>query len=356
MTNHQRYPTRLLIIIVTLLMFITACSPQNPDGTLTDDEARTILIEAVDNFRLLQAFRFDIEQGGTPYLFSFQLGPGQAPFNTSMSTAEAAFIAPDKLWANAQISLRSLLVNVSLFAEGETQWLSPLTSPWIPFTFAEGFDPSTLMGEDSGFTSAITDVTNVTYVETIQRDETDIVHIQGNATADVVNTLLFGLVNLEADVTDIDVFIDTTNNLPIRLVLTVPDTASNGEDDTFWRIDIFDANVQPVIDPPRDVDITMNPVDTSAIVTVPDWITPLLWILGLSAILGAVVTPFVYQRKGRSVANAIVIGGVVGALGSLLLLIPLWLFIPQMTASDEEPKSSIDYTQQLKNINPWVVM
>ncbi|MGB7340738.1 MAG: MFS transporter [Phototrophicaceae bacterium] len=345
---------KIILLMLISAVVITSCTQQSDTTTLTDEDARLIVIDAVDNFRLLQSFRFNIVQGGTPYPFIFQLGPGQPQLETTMSSAEAAFIAPDKLYANARISIQTLLVSVGLFAEQDNQWLSPLNTAWIPFAFAEDFNPDSLMGADSGFTSAISSLTNVRYIETIQRDDSDIIHASGDATSDVVNELLFGLVDLDAERTEVDIFIDRTLNLPTQIILTIPDTAADGEDDTFWGIEIYDGNAIFEVDAPTGVDTTITLPEEVPLTSVT-WLTPLLWLMGLSSILGAVVTPFIYQRKGRSPSNAVVIGGLVGAIGSLVLLIPLWLLIPKMDAIDTSDNESIRYTP-LTNINPWIVI
>jgi hypothetical protein len=53
------------------------------------------------------------------------------------------------------------------------------------------------------------------------------------------------------------------------------------------------------------------------------------------AIIGAVVTPFVYQAKGREVVQGAIVGAIVGALGGLIFLVPLWLLTP--IKGDETP-------------------
>jgi hypothetical protein len=48
---------------------------------------------------------------------------------------------------------------------------------------------------------------------------------------------------------------------------------------------------------------------------------------GLGALIGALITPLVYWSKGRKPASGFFAGVLVGAIGNLVLLIPLWLLL-----------------------------
>ena len=50
-------------------------------------------------------------------------------------------------------------------------------------------------------------------------------------------------------------------------------------------------------------------------------------VAGLGALIGALITPLVFWAKGRKPASGFFAGVLVGALGNLILLIPLWLLL-----------------------------
>jgi hypothetical protein len=52
-----------------------------------------------------------------------------------------------------------------------------------------------------------------------------------------------------------------------------------------------------------------------------------LIIAGLGALIGALITPLVFWSKGRKPASGFFAGVFAGALGNLVLLIPLWLLL-----------------------------
>ncbi|GAB5493911.1 MAG: hypothetical protein Phog2KO_41260 [Phototrophicaceae bacterium] len=347
---------RSIILVLAMALILVSCTGQTDNSNLSEEEAREVLRESVDNLRGLRSFRVGVEQGGVPYRFYFQMGPEQGEFVTAMSNAEGAFIAPDNLYASARIRFQGLLVNVGLFATSEGQWLSPLNTAWVPFVYAPGFDPGNMMSDGTGFRFAIDNITNLEYVGTEKREGGDIVHMRGNASSAVVNSLLFGLLEIIEEIAIVDIFVDTARELPAEILLTLPDTATDEFDDTFWLIDIYDANQQIDLDTPEGVEAIVLPANSDDDLTQSNWLTLVLWVMGLSSILGAVVTPFVYQYKNRHVANAVVIGGVVGAIGSLVLLLPLWIFIPRLDEDSQQEipvkASPIDFSK----INPWVVM
>jgi LPXTG-site transpeptidase (sortase) family protein len=58
--------------------------------------------------------------------------------------------------------------------------------------------------------------------------------------------------------------------------------------------------------------------------------TVLLWIV-LWSIIGGIITPLVYVRKNRDALTGALLGLIVGAVGSFVLLLPLWLLVPRIT-------------------------
>ncbi len=62
-----------------------------------------------------------------------------------------------------------------------------------------------------------------------------------------------------------------------------------------------------------------------------DGVQVYLLFAGLGALIGALVTPLVYWGKGRKPASGFFAGVLVGALGNLILLIPLWIVLNRRT-------------------------
>jgi len=350
------YRAVIIIALVLTLLLLGACSPTSPEQ-YSEEDGQELLTESIDNLRELQSFRMDVTQGGTPYRFYFQLGPSGVQFVTVMSRAEGAYIAPDHLFASARINVSGLFVNIGLYATSMGQWLKPLSSNWIEYEYAPGFDPRSMMADGDGFRYAIDNMYDTSYEGIVTRDGRQLMHVRGMATNQVVNSLLFGLLVILEDRAVVDVFIDPEERVPAELLLTLPDTSTENTENTFWRIEIFDANEQIEVDHPPEVPaatVTTLPEPPST-----DWTSILLVLSAGSAVLGLVVTPIIYQRRGQNAAQGALFGAAAGALGSLILLLPLWLFAPQESVYIEDSDATVQASKRtvdMSGVNPWVVM
>ncbi|MCC7447837.1 MAG: hypothetical protein IT324_10485 [Anaerolineae bacterium] len=93
------------------------------------------------------------------------------------------------------------------------------------------------------------------------------------------------------------------------------------------------ANADPApILPAPIAPIRYNSKDNSTKgVTRMDGVQVYLLFAGIGALIGALVTPLVYWAKGRKPASGFFAGVLVGALGNLILLIPLWIMLKPRT-------------------------
>ncbi|MDQ7025582.1 MAG: MFS transporter [Anaerolineae bacterium] len=347
--------SRLLLITLSLLWILAACSPQNNDFDAETD-AVPLLNDSIDNLRGLASFRIDIEQGGTPYRFNFQMGPDGFLFETFLTEAQGAYIAPDRLWANSLISIRGALVNIGLFATSDGQWLKPLSSNWLEFVYAEGFNPAEMMVEGGGFQTAIDRMEEVEFIGQENRNGVDVLHVRGLADGDTVNALLFGLLSGIEGISQADIYIDVETQIPNEILLTLLDSAEEDNENTFWRIEIYDLNANIELDRPEAV----PPLEVRVVSSEPPFniMDYLGWILGFSALMGAVVTPIVFHNKNRSGLLGLLAGAISGGIGSLFLLLPLWFFVSSGEGKTDEnsqvPQQAT--ASQLAKVNPWVVI
>jgi hypothetical protein len=69
-----------------------------------------------------------------------------------------------------------------------------------------------------------------------------------------------------------------------------------------------------------------------------------LIVCALGALVGALITPLVFWSKGRKPASGFFVGVIVGALGNLILLIPLWLVLkPRQRLLPDDFNASVAY-------------
>ncbi len=247
MSVHKQF-----IICLVLALFLTACGGQATPTTDSPPDPQTMLLEVVQNLREVNTFRILIEQTGAEYRFTITPDAGTTYIEASLRRAEGQFLAPDIISANVNLNINNIPLSMVLFAQGPDQWFRLPTSPWFNFPFAEDFDASALIREDSGFQKALLELKSLEYVEATRLDDgTAVHHMRGIAGAQSVNDLLFGLLTVTDDVI-VDVFVDRANQLPALLIVTQPGTETEQEPEpTQWRVEIYDVNAEANIEYPE---------------------------------------------------------------------------------------------------------
>jgi|GEM_PF-405999 len=232
-----------IIAIVVIVLLLTG-TPSPIDEELPAPEPVALLSEVIDNLQAVETFRLLIEQTGAVYPFFVSLDEGQSVVQASMRRGEAQFRQPNILYATVNLRVGMLpVIGVDLYAEGLNQWFR-LAGSWINFPIAEGFDPGELMSDDGGFSHALNQLNEVEYIGTETLiDGTQTWHVRGTAAGEVVNELLFGLLEVPQERVTVDVYVERQTNLPAVLAVTIPDTATEEEpEDSVWRIEVYDVN------------------------------------------------------------------------------------------------------------------
>ena len=232
-----------LCVLALLAWGLAACGGQDERAAVpTPEDPLLLLRQVIANLRQTPSFRLLIEQRGVPYPFSVTLDQGATYVNATMQRAEGQFLTPETLYANVRLALGGLPpVGIEIFARATNQWFRLAGSGWINYPVAQGFDPSSLIREDSGFSVALNQLRELAFVQlTTLEDGTPVFHLRGLASGAVINDLLFELINLQNDNVVVDVYIEPQRRLPVLLSVVVPDTASETQGNTEWRIELFD--------------------------------------------------------------------------------------------------------------------
>lgn len=230
--------------LIICLIALGACQPAAPATPEETPEPQALLEDVIDNLREVDTFRLLIEQTGAPFPFLVSLDEGASTVAAVMPRGEAQFEAPNVMFANVRLRVGGLPpISVDLFARGLEQWFRLARTSWVHYPIAEGFDPGELMRENSGFSRALTQLRDIDYNGRGELvDGTPVHHIRGVADGDVVNELLFGLLEIYEENVLIDVFVTIDRALPALLRVTIPDTATEDESDSVWSIEIYDYN------------------------------------------------------------------------------------------------------------------
>ncbi len=258
-TNRRSLlPVIILVIIVGIAAAVFwALNNSNSQQAAPPPEPRSLLVQVIDNLRAVETFRMLIDQTGAEYVFRVTLDQGQSEVTAVMRRAEAQYVTPNVLFATTTLRIGGLpAIGIDIFAKGADQWFKLAGSPWIQYPIAEGFDPGRLIQDESGFPAALTALESVEYIgmETL---DTGLAtqHIRGIAKGQVINDLMFGLLDVPAEKpVSVDVYVDNALTLPALLVVTLPNTATASEpNDTQWRIEVYDINAEITIDYPDGV-------------------------------------------------------------------------------------------------------
>lgn len=242
---------RWWILLMALALILAGCGSGGDDSE-EDIDPFALLGEAATNIRAAETFRLDVRQSGAEYnIFILLDGEEQ---EVAFRRAIAQYVSPDRVQGTVRVIAGGVLpVDVDIFSYGFDQWVRFVGTNWIDEDFAPGFNPQTLIAEDTGFQAALAALTELDYegIETLE-DGTSVYHIAGIAEGDAVTSLLVGMIEAEGLV-PVDVYIDRENRLPVRLIITQLETITEDEDDpTTWTIDVYDVGDEPELTPPDD--------------------------------------------------------------------------------------------------------
>lgn len=242
----KRGPLLLLIALVFIVLGAGAFLFLNDDadGIQEPDDLVGLLTEAGDNIRAAETFRMEIRQEGIAYRFLTDLGDGAVEVGFRRSIGQ--YVAPNEIQLDVSVTLGSLTTSVLTYGRGLDQWYRLPVFGWIKEDFAAGFDPETLIAEDTGFQAALEALIDIEYDGAVNIDGTTAYKLRGSADGTEVADLLVGLIEDEGEV-DVEVYINVETRYPIRITIIQKET--DPDDPMTWLIDLYDINA------PRDIDL-----------------------------------------------------------------------------------------------------
>ncbi len=232
------------VLIFGIVLLGAACSPA-PEEDINPTE---LITEAAENIREAESFRLEVQQSGVDYLVNTELG------SVAFRRAEAQYVAPDVLQASVRLIAGGLPADVDIFSLGEKQWFrnAILTAgQWYHAPFAAGFNPEILIAQETGFKAALESLIDLSYRGVVSlEDGTRTHHLTGSANGVNIAALLAGMVEMPGVVT-VEVFIDIAELIPVRFIIVQPETATDSQDPTEWKVDVFGFDEEPEIDYPE---------------------------------------------------------------------------------------------------------
>lgn len=239
----MRLAVRFVFLFALFLVGCTSATEEPPP------DPKNLITESAAKIRETEAFRMEVERTGAEYYVETGLG------NIAFRRAIAQYVAPDVIQATVRVTGVGLTADVDIFSRGDDQWYrnSILTAnTWYNALFAPGFNPRTLISEETGFQAALTSLIDLEFVGREElEDGTPVYHLKATANGPDVEALLVGLVEAEGEVL-VDVFINRENLYPARFIIVQPETISETEPEpTTWTIDVYDIDQEPILDDPE---------------------------------------------------------------------------------------------------------
>ena len=238
---------RLVCILVAALIVLCSCN-----GSPTEEaplEPLDLLAQAASNIRATETFRMSVDRTGANYFIETDFG------SVIFRRAVAQYVAPNVMQAMVRVLFGSVTLDVDVFSRGEKQWFRAgvwTNGEWVNATFAPGFNPESLIAQESGFQAALNALIDLEMVGTEElEDGTPVYHLRAVADGEDVSALMVGLITATGNV-NVDVYIHQTETYPVRFIIVQPDTVTEDEPDpTTWTVDVYDLNTAAEIDDPE---------------------------------------------------------------------------------------------------------
>jgi hypothetical protein len=229
--------------MIALLLVLAACNGSSA-ATSTPPPDPLALIQQAARIRQASTFRIDVSYAGPDYNILTDFGP------VLFRRAAAQYVSPNVMQAEVRVLAGSLPVDVDVFSRGADQWFRAIWTAnlWLNTPFAPGFNPETLIAEETGFQIALDAIREMAYAGTTTlQTGAAVYHITGRADGMAMNALLVGLLEMQGEVS-VDVYIDIESGHFARFVAreTVPDAEALRE----WTINILDIDGPPTVDDP----------------------------------------------------------------------------------------------------------
>ena len=240
----------IVVLLAGLSLVLAACGTGQASRVELPTDPQALLGEVIANMQAVDSFRMTIEQSGPPYpiLLSFD---GTSIVHAELRRGTAQFVSPNELFINVNLKI-GVVVSVDVFSLDDLQWASfPSGAPWYQLPPFPDFDISRLMAKGDGMEYAMTNLENVNIIgEETLIDGSTAIHIQANATGEVVRGLLFGLIEPEDDV-QVDVYINPADSRLALVEVTMLETVTEDSDErSIWRIEFYDYNAPRAFDVP----------------------------------------------------------------------------------------------------------
>ncbi len=240
--KENKVYNRIAVLLVGFCLMLTACDTGQANRVELPEDPQAYLEDVVVNMQAVDTFRMTIEQTGPAYplLLSFD---GVNIVEAELKRGTAQFATPNELFINVTLKV-GVTVSVDIYSLDDTQWASfPSGAPYYQLPPYPDFDISRLMADGDGMEYAMTNLENIEILgEESLIDGTNVIHLQATASGEVVNGLLFDLIEPTGDVR-VDAYINPEDDRFAQVIVTMLETVTDEDSEpSVWNIEFYDYN------------------------------------------------------------------------------------------------------------------
>lgn len=243
------------LIALAAFALLAGCAGNTSSTPTPTFDPLALVMEAAENIRVADTFRLSVTQTGPDYQMLTDYG------SVTFRSATGQYVAPREMQANVRVLAAGLPIQIDVFSRGENQWYRAIWTgnQWLNQPFQAGFNPETLISEDSGLQSALNALLQLIYVgEEELESGAQVHHLMATANGPDVSALLGGLIEPVGEVV-VDVYIDRETRQPVRFTIqefnspyaATPEAGDEAEP-IVWTIDIYDINAPAELDAPQE--------------------------------------------------------------------------------------------------------
>lgn len=244
---------RAVFILLLITAVFAGCSPAAPTETPIDPLA--LVNESADKIRAVNTFSLTVTQNGPDYFIYTDYAA--AVFRH----ASGQYVAPNEMQASVRVLALGLPIDIDVYARAADQWYRAIWTGnnWLHEPFQAGFNPETLIAEDTGIKAAVASLIDIQYSGVTELETGVSVH-RLDATADGpdVAALLGGLIEPVGTV-EVEAYVARDSGYPVRFLIrefnspyAVTPMPGETAEPVEWIIDLYDFNAESTLDRPED--------------------------------------------------------------------------------------------------------
>lgn len=243
---------RAVFILLLITAVLAGCSTEAPTETPIDPLA--LVQESADKIRAVNTFSLTVIQNGPDYFINTDYA------SAVFQQASGQYVAPNEMQAKVRVTAVGIPIEIDVYARAADQWYRAIWTGnnWLHEPFQAGFNPETLIAEETGIKAALDSLIDIEYSGVTELESGVSTHrLDATAEGPDVAALLGGLIEPVGTV-EVEAYVARDSGYPVRFVIrefnspfAVTPMPGTTADPVEWIIDLYDFNAEPALDRPE---------------------------------------------------------------------------------------------------------